>query len=134
MTAKATVKLWGRANRLPVDPLDDDVRYTFTNGQCHSLALAIVDEAGPGWTLAVLCYDDRGSTRQVGDHVVAVAPDGDLVDIEGKYRHEESRWNKGLPYVRKVKRTTVLGLGWDRIDVDAARPFAKACLARIQTS
>lgn len=142
MTAKRTVCLWGVNRRLPVDPLDGEVRRTFTQGQCHSFARALHELTG--WQLGVMCYDrvddvvpevitfaeaeeDDVSIYSDGDHVIVITPAGTYVDIHGEWQAGEHF--EDLAIVVMVDDNDVAELGWDEQDVRAAMPFAKALLA-----
>ncbi|MFK0047908.1 hypothetical protein ACIQU4_28240 [Streptomyces sp. NPDC090741] len=76
--------------------LDDAARALFNNGQCHAFATALA--GATGWPTAAVIhpecddtYDNCGMGNQVADdvcicqigHVVAVRPDGALIDIDG---------------------------------------------------
>lgn len=137
----ANVNYWGRNRRLPVRPSDEEVRYTFSTGQCHSLALAL--HTLTGWPLFVLCdpcYDgddcpeapEHVACRQPdgdGAHVVVKDPSGRFVDIAGSWWPDEPlnwSWDGLVPV--PVTEDEVLDLGWDQIDAMAALPFAEAVL------
>jgi hypothetical protein len=136
--AYKTVPFWGDRNRLPVDPDDPEVQYTFSNGQCHSLALAL--HRLTGWPLRVLCRrygsepsDDLLAARS-GIHVVVEDPTGRFVDIDGPWNPKAPAnwaWEHTIPV--PVSSRAVRRLGWDRIDSRAALPFARAVLQNMES-
>lgn len=104
----------------------------FTHGQCHALARALHDLTG--WQIVLLCYTpfEGPSTEYDWDHAVVRAPDGDLIDIEGRGARE--RWlPRGLTVERDVDREVIEQIGYSIPDDHdaAARAFANAVLAKL---
>jgi hypothetical protein len=97
--------------------LTPEARNVFSNGHCHSFALALSQLTG--WPVVGLIAPDG---RTVG-HVLCLKPDGMLVDIR-----EEYRGGNNPAMLRSMAGCKWRGKGWLKPDVAAALPFAQARL------
>ncbi|HEY5990612.1 MAG TPA: hypothetical protein VIV12_30100 [Streptosporangiaceae bacterium] len=119
--------------------LDVNARTAFTEGHCHSLALALHEKTG--WPL--IGGVDRGpeyGSGRVPDHVVVQVPDGRLLDITGLHTVEdfEEEWGTVQPLdPAEVAAGFPYQLGPDVVhryrlpDVETARPYAEKLLRRL---
>ena len=76
--SRRTFKTWFSTKEIPVTLDDREVKYIFTHGHCHSLALAI--HSLTGWPLVF----NHHSAESVG-HVAVRKPDGKILDIVGEW-------------------------------------------------
>jgi hypothetical protein len=129
--------------------LDDTARTAFTSGQCHAFARALCEATD--WTMAVLitdecsydvdmctpqddAYDGLCSCRLT--HVVALRPDGMLVDAYGAHHPGQVPGYEGQEHVDLDEH----GWGflctspqWRRPAVAIARTFTAPLLAELAT-
>lgn len=110
----------------------DTVKHVFTNGHCHSFAMAL--RSLTDWPLFGLFgpFDD-----DMPSHVVVQAPSGTLVDIEGP--GVERRWHGREPrpiteedvkaYIAARERG---GIGYVPSNVTGAKPFARKVLKQVE--
>lgn len=109
--------------------IDDNAVHAFTRGQCHAFGLAV--HKLTGFPLSGLWPKGREWQGSPG-HVVAVAPDGKLLDITG---------HQGVDYLAAIGFHVGQIVSLDikdvphlqyymEADVDAALPFARTVLER----
>ena len=114
------------ASELPDDgTLTAEAREAFSNGHCHSFALALRQLTG--WQIMGLIGPDRRTVT----HVYCRKPDGvTYVDIKGECETDS------LAMLRDLTGCKFRGKGWLKPDVAAALPFAQARLKEmgVQTS
>jgi hypothetical protein len=116
--------------RYIVEPgvLDDRAALAFTNGHCHSLALALQREIG-GQLLAF------AKTETPFDHVLVRASDGQLIDIGGARSSAEVVANGGklFPVSGGTLHRLPDEFGWTPPEPDAASPWVGPVLARVES-
>ncbi|MFB8406556.1 hypothetical protein [Streptomyces sp. NPDC055912] len=130
--------------------LDDTARDAFNNGQCHALARALAQETG--WQTAAFIdpecdddYENCGLGNHVADgvcicqiaHVVAVRPDGHLVDIDGttdpQLVHDSPLYDL-TPMTDAMWRMIESSPAWREADTAVARTFVQPLLATLNTA
>ncbi|WP_327359681.1 hypothetical protein [Streptomyces sp. NBC_01304] len=127
--------------------INDTARTAFTRGQCHALARALSDQTG--WPTAAVIepdcsydYDACGAGIQLADgvcicqlvHVMAVRPDGMLVDIDGLTAPEEVRdsgEHTPVPMTEAMWRMIEDSPAWRPADMLVARTFVQPLLATL---
>lgn len=72
---------YGNGHAVEAGVIDDAAIALFTRGQCHALALVLMQMLG--WDGAVLTFYGSGGAYHPGAHLLAAAPDGSFVDIRG---------------------------------------------------
>jgi hypothetical protein len=116
--------------KLPVDAEQKDIKWLFTNGHCHSLALAL--NKLTNWPLYGFF------AKGIMHHVTVLNPDGRYVDIEGVGALDRWRSYYGDSlYVRQINRRDIRaivhernsgGNGYFPANTRAAIPFARRLL------
>jgi hypothetical protein len=130
MSATATLHFSCHRGSYELEPgvLDEGARVTFTNGHCHSLALAI--HRLTGWAICGADYatDDFEGYEHVPNHVFIQRPDGEYLDVTGVFDPgEQWGWD-----VEEIDPERVEGNFEDCYlaeRADDARPWAEAVIA-----
>jgi hypothetical protein len=134
---------WHKQFTITTGRLDNAAREAFTNGQCHAMARALSDATG--WPMAVLVepeckFDpDMCSDGYVVEdvcacqlaHLVAVRPDGSLIDINGAHAPGTVPGAKGLVAVEATEELWGFlssSPHWRRPALAVARTFVKPLL------
>ena len=113
----------GETYQLIEGVLDDQARWAFTRGSCHSFALALSEQTG--WPMLAIVGDSKG----FAEHVVVEMPDGRWLDASGPQQPQARRgyhaeiWSK--------QQVELLGehKNWLAVDVEAASSFVGPLLA-----
>ncbi len=104
--------------------IDSNAISTFTCGQCHALALAIHEETRLPLAGLWLSYEDPEITTPA--HVVAVLPNGSLLDIQGP--GAEDRWEGPVKRMLLKEVKNLHNRDYREPLFEYARPYAKAVL------
>jgi hypothetical protein len=124
--------------------IDEAVTRLYNEGQCHALALALA--AATGWGTAALAASECVQDPDIAacsqadiepglcgcqiDHLVAVRPDGALIDIEGAHfgtvRGYEDR--SLVPMTEALWRDVLFSPDWRRPDLNLALSFVPPLL------
>ncbi|MFF9785698.1 hypothetical protein [Streptomyces nigrescens] len=125
--------------------LDDNACELFNNGQCHSFARALSEATG--WPTAAITgstcddtYENCGMGGQVADgvcicqvgHIVAVRPDGALIDIDGATDPQlvhDSPEHTLVPMSDAMWRLIESSPSWRAPDTEVAETFVEPLLA-----
>ncbi|MCX5215663.1 hypothetical protein OG689_41650 [Kitasatospora sp. NBC_00240] len=128
--------------------IDSAAVEAFTRGQCHALALAMAEATG--WPTGVLCQpecdaagceDDFCNEPLIADnvcacqllHLVALRPDGCLVDINGVHDPDRVPGFEECPVLvttQEVWSHILSASDWRRPALAAARTFVARCWSR----
>ncbi|TLQ39286.1 hypothetical protein [Streptomyces marianii] len=140
----------GTQHQVTPGRLDERARDLFNNGQCHAFAAALAEVTG--WpTAAVISpecddtYDNCGMGSQVADgvcicqigHIMAVRPDGALVDIDGVNDPEPLRASSEhtlIPMTDALWELIDTAPTWRERDMAVARTFVQPLLDTLDTA
>lgn len=75
--------------------IDEPARRCFTQGQCHSMALAL--HAATGWPLFIWCWAEDFDMDE-WTHATVRHPEGFYVDINGAWDEHEGTEEYGFPH------------------------------------
>ncbi|MFF2228874.1 hypothetical protein ACFVV7_36775 [Streptomyces globisporus] len=117
----------------------------FTNGQCHAMAGALADATG--WPLAVVarqeccwetdgCYEDDEIAPDLcvcqPEHVVAVHPNGQYIDITGVYVPDPLENYRIVPMSDRMWQHFTMSGRWRTPALEVARTFVPPVLASLE--
>lgn len=136
--------IWCPTTKVTVGIIDAAARQAFTQGQCHALALALVEATGWKlcWTGSSECAYDEDCCDypeewgwcpcQVG-HLLVETGNGVYVDIDGQHTAAEIAAGEEVvvPITAEQLSFVLLDPCWREPDIHVARGFVSAVLAQL---
>jgi hypothetical protein len=105
--------------------LDDQAKFAFTRGHCHSLALAVHQQTG--WPMMAIV----GNEKQAVTHVVVAMPDGRWLDAFGPCPAEARRGYHAEEFDQEQIQELGKHKHWLPTDAETAASFVAPLLATL---